>query len=77
MYVKELIAYNKTNDEICNEMGADRLIYQNLDDLIAAVKESNTEIESFDTSCFDGNYITEGVTPEYLNNLHSFRENNK
>ena len=76
-YVKELIAYNKTNDEICNEMGADRLIYQNLDDLIAAVKESNTEIESFDTSCFDGNYITEGVTTEYLNNLHSFRENNK
>ena len=76
-YVKELIAYNKTNDEICNEMGADKLIYQNLDDLIAAVKESNVEIESFDTSCFDGKYITEGVTSEYLNNLHNFRGSNK
>jgi len=76
-YVKELIAYNKTNDEICSEMGADKLIYQNLDDLISAVKESNPEIESFDTSCFDGNYITEGVTSEYLNNLHNFRESNK
>ena len=32
---------------------------------------------SFDTSCFDGNYITEGVTSEYLNNLHNFREKNK
>ena len=76
-YVKELIAYNKTNDEICKEMGADKLIYQNLDDLIAAVKESNVGIESFDTSCFDGKYITEGVTSEYLNNLHNFRERNK
>ena len=76
-YVKELIAYNKTNDEICNEMGADKLIYQNLDDLIAAVKESNVGIESFDTSCFDGKYITEGVTSEYLNNLHNFRGSNK
>jgi len=76
-YVKELIAYNKTNDEICSEMGADKLIYQNLNDLISAVKESNPEIESFDTSCFDGNYITEGVTSEYLNNLHNFRESNK
>ena len=74
-YVKELIAYNKTNDEICNEMGADKLIYQSLDDLISAVKESNVGIESFDTSCFDGKYITEGVTPEYLNNLHSSRKN--
>ena len=76
-YVKELIAYNKTNDEICAEIGADKLIYQDLDDLISAVKESNPKIKSFDTSCFDGKYITEGVTSEYLDNLHSFRENNK
>ena len=76
-YVKELIAYNKTNDEICAEIGADKLIYQDLDDLISAVKESNPKIKSFDTSCFDGEYITEGVTSEYLDNLHSFRENNK
>ena len=76
-FVKELIAYNKTNNEICAEIGADKLIYQDLDDLISAVKESNPKIKSFDTSCFDGKYITEGVTSEYLNNLHSFRKNNK
>ena len=76
-YVKELIAYNKTNDEICYEMGADRLIYQELNDLVAAVKESNPEVKSFDTSCFDGNYITEGVTSEYLKNLHSSRKSAK
>ncbi len=76
-YVKELIAYNKTNDEICNDMGADKLIYQDLNDLISAVKESNPNIKSFDTSCFDGKYITEGVTTEYLENLHNFRKNGK
>ena len=76
-YVKELIAYNKTNDEICNDMGADKLIYQDLNDLISAVKESNPNIKSFDTSCFDGKYITEGVTAEYLENLHNFRKNGK
>ena len=76
-YVKELIAYNKTNDEICNDMGADKLIYQDLNDLILAVKESNPNIKSFDTSCFDGKYITEGVTAEYLENLHNFRKNGK
>ena len=76
-YVKELIAYNRSNDEICNEIGADKLIYQDLNDLISAVRESNPNINSFDTSCFDGKYITEGVTSEYLDNLHNFRKNDK
>ena len=53
------------------------IVYQDLNDLIAAVKESNFQINFFDTSCFDGKYITEGVTPEYLENLHSFRKSNK
>ena len=49
-YVKELIAYNKTNDEICNEMGADKLIYQDLEDLILSVKKLNPKIKLFDTN---------------------------
>tara|TARA_B100000676_G_scaffold198768_1_gene195311 strand:- start:190 stop:1644 length:1455 start_codon:yes stop_codon:yes gene_type:complete len=72
-YVKELIAYNKTIDEICYEIGADKLIYQTLDDLVKAVKIINPDIDTFDTSCFDGKYITEGVTDEYLENLHKHR----
>ena len=72
-YVKELIAYNRDVQEICNEIGADRLIYQDLDDLIAAVKKGNSEIESFDTSCFNGEYITEGVSKEYLEELGANR----
>ena len=74
-YVEELIAYNKTIDEICTEIGADKLIYQDLDDLISSVKDLNTSINEFDTSCFDGNYITKGVTTEYLNNLENVRKN--
>ena len=73
-YVKELIAYNRTNDEICLEIGADKLIYQDLNDLISSVKEINPKIKSFDTSCFDGKYITDGVSSEYLNNLHRSRK---
>lgn len=64
----ELIAHDKTNEEICAEIGADGLIYQKLDDLIWAAQEGNKEIESFDCSCFDGNYVT-GVGQEYLDQL--------
>ncbi len=62
----ELIANGMTVEEIREELGADALFYQKLEDLIWAAKEGNPEIERFDCSCFDGNYITGGVTPEYL-----------
>ena len=73
-FVNELIAYNKTIQQICDEIGADKLIYQDLKDLVLSVKDLNPKINSFDTSCFDGKYITEGVTSEYLNNLHKNRK---
>jgi len=72
-YVEELIAYNRTTEEICSEIGADKLIYQNLDDLISSVRESNKNIKVFDTSCFNGKYITKGVTAKYLDNLRNSR----
>ncbi|MBD23681.1 MAG: amidophosphoribosyltransferase [Candidatus Marinimicrobia bacterium] len=67
-YVKELIAYGRSIDEICLEIGADKLIYQDLDDLISAVSSVNPKIKSFDTSCFNGEYIT-GVSKDYLDKL--------
>ncbi|MDC1050958.1 amidophosphoribosyltransferase, partial [Candidatus Marinimicrobia bacterium] len=70
-YVEELIAYNRTVEEICEIIGSDKLIYQDLDDLIQSV--SSNLIQEFDTSCFSGEYITPGVNKEYLKKLHSSR----
>ena len=73
-FVEELIAYNRSIDEISEEIGADKLIYQDIKDLVSSVKLLNPEIKNFDTSCFDGKYVTEGVTQDYLNNLHNHRK---
>ena len=70
-YVEELIAHNKSIDEICNSINADKLIYQDLEDLVSSV--SSSSIKSFDTSCFNGEYITRGVSKDYLKNLHKIR----
>ena len=72
-YVKELVAHGKTVEEIAETIGADKLIYQDLDDLVAAVKENNPDINDFDCSCFNGEYITGGVDDEFLQNLHKTR----
>ena len=69
----ELIATGRSDDEICREISADRLIYQDLDDLKAAVRKNNPEITGFDASCFDGNYITGDITPHYLNVIEALR----
>ncbi|WP_170477816.1 amidophosphoribosyltransferase [Ruegeria arenilitoris] len=67
----ELIANGKEIEDIRRELGADALFYQNLDDLIWAAKEGNPEIEAFDCSCFDGNYVTGSVSDDYLDNLEN------
>lgn len=68
----ELIAFNKDINEICKEIQADKLIYQDLDDLIWAVQQGNLRLEKFDTSVFDGKYIT-GVEDGYFENLEIVR----
>jgi amidophosphoribosyltransferase len=69
----ELIATGRTNSEICREIGADALIYQDLDDLKAAVRKSNPAIVDFEASCFNGVYITSDITPEYLDKIENAR----
>ena len=69
----ELVGHNRSDEEICAEIGADRLIYQDLDDLIEAVQSFNTELKEFDTSCFSGQYVTGDVTPAYLELVDSAR----
>ncbi|WP_278920934.1 MULTISPECIES: amidophosphoribosyltransferase [Pseudophaeobacter] len=67
----ELIADGRTTEEIRQELGADALIYQRLEDLVWAAKEGNKDIEAFDCSCFDGKYVTGSVSQDYLAGLES------
>src|SRR6202012_2687940 len=71
--VSELVAANRTVDEVARLIGADWLIYQDLEDLVAACQHDNAKITEFDTSCFSGSYITGDVTPEYLQRLQRER----
>lgn len=71
--VHELIAYGRDVDEICEVIGADGMIYQSLDDLVDAVKACNPAVARFDTSVFDGNYITNDIDQDYLNRLDEVR----
>ena len=70
----ELVASNKTTEEVASEIGADWLIYQTLEDLIDTVSVGNTSIEEFETSIFTGKYITP-VSTSYLEQLQSSRRN--
>ncbi len=69
----ELIATGRTEQEIATLIGADAVIYQDLDALIEDVRSLNPSIERFDCSCFDGIYVTGDVSPEYLEGIESGR----
>jgi len=64
--VEELVAHDRTVEEIEKEIGADWLIYQELDDLFESVKKRNPEIVDFDAACFNNKYVTGTVSAEYL-----------
>lgn len=70
---QELIATDRTDEEICSEIGADYLVYQDLDALENAVSKVSPAVNNFETSCFTGAYITGDITPEYLSSLESQR----
>ena len=69
----ELIAAGKTNSEVEELIGADWLVYQDLDDLIAAAAEGNPTISRYECSVFDGKYITGDVDEVYLKRLENIR----
>ena len=70
----ELIAHQRSEEQIADFIGADWLIYQNLEDLIESAKEGNPKIDNFETSVFDGDYICGSVTKDYLTNLEIERK---
>jgi amidophosphoribosyltransferase len=69
----ELVAAGRTEQEVARIIGADWLIYQDLDDLVRAVRHHDAQVTEFDTSCFSGEYVTGDITPEYLARLQSER----
>jgi len=73
----ELIAHNKTVEEISTLIGADWLVYQDLDDLIECAKEGNEHIEAFDCSVFNGEYVTGDISEGYLERLEKARSDVK
>jgi amidophosphoribosyltransferase len=68
----ELIAHNRTTEQVAEAIGADWLLYQDLEDLVDAVQHGNTKIKQFDTSCFNREYVT-GVDEAYLTQLETQR----
>ena len=69
----DLIAHDKNVDEVCNEIGADKLIYQDLEDLVYAVQAGNQKIKKFETSVFTGKYLT-NVNDKYFQDLEKRRQ---
>jgi amidophosphoribosyltransferase len=70
----ELVAHGRSEQEVCEWIGADGLVFQDLDDLIDAVgKKGKTAVQRFDTSVFNGEYVTGDITPEYLSRLEADR----
>ena len=72
----ELIAHEKEEAEIGEAIGADWLIYQELEDLIKCGTEGNPDIQSYEDSVFSGNYVTGDVQSEYLLSLEAARSDN-
>ena len=70
---RELVAAGRSVEDVMRLIGADWLVYQDLDDLIAACKHEDSQIEEFDTSCFSGQYVTGDITPQYLERLQRER----
>lgn len=70
----ELIAHDRNEQEIGEMIGADWLIYQDLDDLIEASRAGNPDVDEFECSVFTGNYITGDVDADYLESIDQQRK---
>jgi len=69
----ELVAHNRNAQQICDVIGADKLIYLDLEDLVKAAHKGNKAITEFDTSCFNGEYITGDIDENYLEMINELR----
>jgi amidophosphoribosyltransferase len=67
----ELIAARRTEEQVCREIGADALVFQDLEALKTSLRTLNPALKDFDASCFDGRYVTGDITPAYLDALEA------
>ncbi|RDE24476.1 amidophosphoribosyltransferase [Motiliproteus coralliicola] len=70
---KELIAHDRTDEEVGELIGADWMLYQDLSDLIESTQWGNSPVKEFDCSVFDGNYVTGDINKSYLDRLDAAR----
>ena len=70
---EELIAHGRTTEEIRRFIGADALIYQDVDAMKRVVAALNPRVQTFEASCFDGHYITGDVTAEDFETMKAQR----
>jgi amidophosphoribosyltransferase len=73
----ELIAYGRTDEEVCREITADALVYQDIEALKRSISDANPTLKNFEASCFDGHYITGDISSDYLDRLEVSRNNPK
>ena len=73
----ELIAYGRTNEEVCREITADALVYQDIDALKQSISDVNPILKNFEASCFDGVYVTGDISRDYLDRIEFSRNNPK
>jgi len=69
---EELVAHNRSEQDIQEFLGVDWLVYQDLEDLESAVREGNPALTEFDSSCFNGHYTT-GIEPGYFERIQQLR----
>ncbi|MDE2419187.1 MAG: amidophosphoribosyltransferase [Burkholderiales bacterium] len=69
----ELVAHNRTVEQIREIIGCDALIYQDVDGMKKAIGSLSTRLAGFDASCFDGVYVTGDITSEDIDRLNSSR----
>lgn len=73
----ELIAYGRTDEEVCREITADALVYQDIDALKRSISDINPLLKNFEASCFDGVYVTGDISRDYLDRIEFARNNPK
>ena len=73
----ELIAYGRSTEEVCREITADALVYQDVDALKRSISDVNPILKTVEASCFDGIYVTGDISRDYLDRIESARNNPK
>jgi amidophosphoribosyltransferase len=71
----ELIAYGRSDEEVCREITADALVYQDIEALRRSISDVNPILKNFEASCFDGVYVTGDISRDYLDRIETARNN--